>query len=826
MTERAAAKKMRENDPAFNTAKFSFFSQDFGMKLSFRQAFLCLFVVRSLAAFTSPVRDCDETFNYWEPTHYLLYGFGLQTWEYSPVFALRSYAYVLLHVILGQTLRLFVEVNDKVVVFYLIRWVLGICSAFCEAFFFSGVSYRFGKRAGWYTLVFCLFSTGMYFSSVAYLPSSFAMYAVMLAFGAWFRGMHGHSIIYAAVGVLLSCWPFVAVVFLPLSFDALNARGIPTLLVWTIKVAAYIVVPVILVDSFFYGEWGVFAAFNMIKYNVLRDNSLLYGVEDWKYYFLNGFLNFSVVFPIALMSFALPCCAGLLGVEGLVRRNIPKLTPWRLSIYLSPFYIWFFIMQTRPHKEERFLYVVYPLIALSGALVMDMMLRLAESWESAPKVVKITARFGNAFAIFLFLILSVSRSMHEVIHFRAPLQLYRHLYHVELERHIQSRSVAHDEDRTVIVCVGKEWYRFPTSFFLSSNTRLNFIDDGFKGQLPQPFFEVEGGTRLIPNDMNDMNREETSRYIPSEECHYLVDVDVHTDYDQNRWDLIFHLPFLNVDESPKSSRIFYIPFYSKKRNKYFKYMLLKNKDVVIPTHKHIHHRKVHKPYVAEVPTKPAVKKRTGLSMQVLKHMVPGLIDVSRMQQNGDSNILFTKAGKDGYWNRKITEENPRLLWVYGENHRDFLKMKPWFDRDHGELRPQAHFTHQKTTQGNIRGEPNAFPIRTMWYHTIPGSDQYQNWFADKELAINMDVIAEDIDRIIEAWKHGTYDFIVFGHRSVGTGVADLPRRAPNTYAFLTGEIDRLKSTIDADGSRVISLMEHAHAEEGGTKNAAELKTEL
>ena len=90
----------------------------------------------------------------------------------------------------------------------------------------------------------------------------------------------------------------------------------------------------------------------------------------------------------------------------------------------------------------------------------------------------------------------------------------------------------------------------------------------------------------------------------------------------------------------------------------------------------------------------------------------------------------------------------------------------------------------------------------------------------------MDVIAEDIDRIIEAWKHGTYDFIVFGHRSVGTGVADLPRRAPNTYAFLTGEIDRLKSTIDADGSRVISLMEHAHAEEGGTKNAAELKTEL
>jgi alpha-1,2-mannosyltransferase len=28
------------------------------------------------------VSDCDETFNYWEPSHYMLYGWGFQTWEY------------------------------------------------------------------------------------------------------------------------------------------------------------------------------------------------------------------------------------------------------------------------------------------------------------------------------------------------------------------------------------------------------------------------------------------------------------------------------------------------------------------------------------------------------------------------------------------------------------------------------------------------------------------------------------------------------------------------------------------------------------------------
>ena len=48
--------------------------------------------VRVLAALWSPILDCDEVYNYWEPTHYLLYGHGGQTWEYSPDYAVRSYA--------------------------------------------------------------------------------------------------------------------------------------------------------------------------------------------------------------------------------------------------------------------------------------------------------------------------------------------------------------------------------------------------------------------------------------------------------------------------------------------------------------------------------------------------------------------------------------------------------------------------------------------------------------------------------------------------------------------------------------------------------------
>jgi alpha-1,2-mannosyltransferase len=36
-------------------------------------------------------------YNYWEPTHYLVHGSGFQTWEYSPAYAIRSWAYIGIH---------------------------------------------------------------------------------------------------------------------------------------------------------------------------------------------------------------------------------------------------------------------------------------------------------------------------------------------------------------------------------------------------------------------------------------------------------------------------------------------------------------------------------------------------------------------------------------------------------------------------------------------------------------------------------------------------------------------------------------------------------
>ena len=66
----------------------------------------------------------------------------------------------------------------------------------------------------------------------------------------------------------------------------------------------------------------------------------------------------------------------------------------------------------------------------------------------------------------------------------------------------------------VNVCVGKEWHRFPSSFFISNpNWNLQFIQSEFKGQLPQHYAQEAFATRLERPNFNRDNREESSRYV-------------------------------------------------------------------------------------------------------------------------------------------------------------------------------------------------------------------------------------------------------------------------------------------------------------------------
>lgn len=185
------------------------------------KAFYIFLATGIVAALFAPIQDCDETFNYWEPTHYISHGYGLQTWEYSPDYAIRSWLYVGLHALVGNIRRLLPH-TSKVAEFYFVRYGLALFCALSQTIFYQAIVLTLNGRIGFFFLLATVTSPGNFHSSAAYLPSSFAMYAVMVgaaSFMNWRGGLKTAQGIFwfAFAGVL--GWPFAAALCAPFMFE-------------------------------------------------------------------------------------------------------------------------------------------------------------------------------------------------------------------------------------------------------------------------------------------------------------------------------------------------------------------------------------------------------------------------------------------------------------------------------------------------------------------------------------------------------------------------------------------------------------------------------
>lgn len=86
----------------------------------------------------------------------------------------------------------------------------------------------------------------------------------------------------------------------------------------------------------------------------------------------------------------------------------------------------------------------------------------------------------------------------------------------------------------------------------------------------------------------------------------------------------------------------------------------------------------------------------------------------------------------------------------------------------------------KGGQAQIRDCRNAIGIATK---KSPGMKE-TDFFDDKELVINQKIILEDIEKIIQKFNGGDFNGIVFPGNGLGTGLAELPKRAPKTNQIL------------------------------------------
>ncbi len=134
---------------------------------------------------------------------------------------------------------------------------------------------------------------------------------------------------------------------------------------------------------------------NIISYNIFggaQRGPELYGTEPPTFYFQNLLLNFNIVTPLALLSLPALCVTYFvdrkrLGGPTVVSvpkekdvedegKPLKKINLFQSSsfvlfgIRLAPFYLWFGILTLQPHKEERFMFPAYPLLAFNGAVTL------------------------------------------------------------------------------------------------------------------------------------------------------------------------------------------------------------------------------------------------------------------------------------------------------------------------------------------------------------------------------------------------------------------------------------------------------------------------
>lgn len=496
--------------------------------------------VNLLSVLFNIINDCDETYNYLEPLHFvstLGKGGGFQTWEYSPSFGLRSYLYLWLFGWPSFTAFLFGLPNW--LSFLSVRLYLGILSSICISFLSSVVSLSLpvDKRNDRTLLAICFvclysFTPGSFLASTTLLPSGPAAMSCALMLAFWLNGNYKLAVgCVAFMGLVI--WPFAAVLGIPLAAYMLLSGKFDILLKSALLWACFWIPPLLFVDLYYFGHI-VLAPMNIIMYNIFSVSTLskgslsqLYGTEPVLYYLKNYLLNHNISFCaaviVAFLSSVAFICSLLfsLNTKFLCSRS-EKLSCFPQLCFLSSstLLLWNAVFFLQPHKEERFLFPCYPLIAFASTLFLFglvKLLRYFTKWSSFFSVFFVTVFF------LIFFSLSFSRIVHLIRWYRAPIYLVKHL---------PTPNIGHKFH----LCLGRDWHHFPSRFMLPGGAELwdvQFLQSNFSGQLPGQFkpisssTSVADSTRLDGSHFNSLNAEEYDRYSDTGPlgCDFILDHD-------------------------------------------------------------------------------------------------------------------------------------------------------------------------------------------------------------------------------------------------------------------------------------------------------------
>lgn len=167
---------------------------------------------------------------------------------------------------------------------------------------------------------------------------------------------------------------------------------------------------------------------------------------------------------------------------------------------------------------------------------------------------------------------SAARTAALVGYYNAPMLLFAKLPGAPA-------ALSHATSRELVVCMGEQWHRFPSSFYLPGpHYRLGFVKTAFDGMLPLAFNASAGGTAFAPAELNDRNQEVAQQYVrdAASTCAFWVGLHAEAPPAGARWSLVAEVPFLDAPRSPALWRAFRVPVLSARRNAFTAMRLLRN----------------------------------------------------------------------------------------------------------------------------------------------------------------------------------------------------------------------------------------------------------
>ncbi|KAH3680615.1 hypothetical protein WICPIJ_008186 [Wickerhamomyces pijperi] len=525
------------------------------MSLLTKTLILLLIGSRVLYIFNGIIPDCDETFNYYEPLNFLLRGFGKQTWEYSPEYSIRSYSYLMPFVWLIKPM-LWIQPTWTFQSFYLIRMYIAWLNLISVHKLFKSIQ-RLSKETAVMFLIFSIVNTGESHASINLVPSAVCLSLINLSLSSFYNYQTGRKMVDALNSTLLlglaglMGWPFVLVFgLLPmLVIMVQNLGSFKNLFVYvsrSLVILMFIMTFIVGVDYIFYKKLEI-VPLNIVLYNVINSSEdagpNIFGVEPFSYYIKNILLNFNFIGVGAYLAALLIPATHLL-IEAESVSNL---------VAVAQLLLWSVIFGIQPHKEERFLYPVYGLINISAALFCTKIFQLVFFVTRS----KLAQRLFRLAVISVIVVLSVLKSVNLSINYSAPLQVYQ-----QIPAEVSGN-----------VCLGREWHRYPSSFFLGETQRLKFLASNFNGLLPGDFNEdvqsLIEATSAIPPNMNNLNQYESDKVISDfvANCEFVIDINQPFDqFDElNVKDLLYHFKllasheFLDNERSSGLGKLFWLP---------------------------------------------------------------------------------------------------------------------------------------------------------------------------------------------------------------------------------------------------------------------------